>query len=128
MRFLGDFKLAQSTRALLRIGGERPRTGGDERCAVPDADVPQVSEGIITAGGGTCGSSTTVRRAGVVVRFEFRPETDLLLLSELEAVRWVEPVPLDVDDDDSETGSERVGSRPHDSVLTMLHGEGRSSA
>ena len=46
----------------------------------PDADVPQVSEGIITAGGGNVRIiDDRAAGGGVVVRFEFRPETDLLL-------------------------------------------------
>ena len=127
MRFLGDFKLAVSARALLE--GRRTHAEGPvlmNAIVFPDADVEAVIEGITNSGAGSVQLiDDRAAGGGVVVRFQLLPETDLLLLSELEAVRWVEPVPVDVDDDDR-SGTGRVGevARPG-KALDALHGEGQ---
>lgn len=127
MRFLGDFKLALSARALIEGRGRKTRDRVLMNAIVfPDADVDAVIEGITASGAGSVQLiDDRAAGGGVVVRFEFLPETDLSLLSELEAVRWVEPVPVDVDDDDH-NGSPGVGEAArHGNALDALHGEGQ---
>lgn len=127
MRFLGDFKLAVSARALIEGRGRQPRERVLMNAVVfADADVDAVIEGITNSGAGSVRLiDDRAAGGGVVVRFEFLPETDLALVSELEAVRWVEPVSVDVDDADHSRIPSVGEDGRHGNALAVLHGEGQ---
>jgi len=127
MRFLGNFKLAVGARSLHENRG-RGQTGRAEINAVlfPQADLPATVQAITDAGGVEPRLIDDRKSGGdVIVRFGFVDVTDLAALAQREDVRWVEPVPVDVDDANGEVVGLPSPSTLTTGPLARSHGEGQ---
>lgn len=127
MRFLGDFKLARHARTLQA----NKDLEGIEPVAVDvvvfgDGDVETVLATTNKSGGRNARIiDDRPSGGGVVVRFDFISGTDLAMLAQLEDVRWIAPVPVDVDDQDEQVVIADDTAGLPSGILLDLHGEGQ---